>query len=298
MTQNELVERKELLQTASEKLDALLVANAECFPKGFNKTRFLQNCITVMRDTKNIEKCTPISIARCMVKGAFLDLDFFRKECYAIAYFNKDLNKHELNFQTDYKGEIKLCSLYAIRPILNIDAFLVREGDEINLGMKEGKPVCDFTPKPFNDAAIIGAIAFVSYKDGGFAFDAMSKSEIEAVRANYSKVPDGPAWKKSLGEMYKKIVIRRLSKKIAIKFDRAEQDDAYDEGGGVVIDAEVKKPEVVDPFLGDGGQATEKIALTTEDQALFDQLKARYPNDEDWQIKVRIGEIKERGGEK
>ena len=64
-------------------------------------------------------------------------------------------------------------------------------------------------------------------------YESMSAEEIEGVRQNYSKAKDSDAWKKSSGEMYRKTVIRRLSKYIEKDFDKVEQLMAYDEGGGV-----------------------------------------------------------------
>ena len=91
----ELTTRNKTIQDASNALSVLLESNVKAIPKGFNQTRFLQNCLTVLSDTEDIEKCTPSSIARCMIKGAYLGLDFYAKECYAIPYGNK------LQFQTD-----------------------------------------------------------------------------------------------------------------------------------------------------------------------------------------------------
>ncbi|MBZ1328726.1 hypothetical protein FDG42_02975 [Clostridium botulinum] len=43
--------------------------------------------MTVLKDTKNIEKCNEVSVVRTMLKGAFLGLEFFNKECYAIPVY-------------------------------------------------------------------------------------------------------------------------------------------------------------------------------------------------------------------
>ena len=73
----------------------------------------------------------------------------------------------------------------------------------------------------------------MTYTDGSMLYESMSADEIEGVRQNYSKAKDSDAWKKSSGEMYRKTVIRRLSKYIEKDFDKVEQLMAYDEGGGV-----------------------------------------------------------------
>lgn len=203
-------------------------------PDGFNKDRFCLNCVTLIRDMlkdkrkrDNLNGISPESIALCMIKGAFLGLDFMSGECYAIPYGG------EMNFQTDYKGEIKVCKKHSILPIKDIFAKVVRDGDEYEEGVADGRQTITFRPKPFNNGKIIGAFAIVTYKDGSMLYESMSAEEIEGVRQNYSKAKDSDAWRKSSGEMYRKTVIRRLSKYIEKDFDKVDQLMAYDEGGGV-----------------------------------------------------------------
>lgn len=203
-------------------------------PEGFNKDRFVLNCITLIRDMlkdkkkrENLDGISADSIALCMMKGAFLGLDFLSGECYAIPYGK------EMNFQTDYKGEIKVCKKHSIQPIKDIFAKVVREGDLYDEGVDDGKQKLTFKPLPFNNGKMIGAFAIVTFTDGSMLYESMSAEEIEGVRQNYSKAKDSDAWKKSSGEMYRKTVIRRLSKYIEKDFDKVEQLMAYDEGGGV-----------------------------------------------------------------
>lgn len=213
-----------VLKTAHNQLEKLLVSKAGALPKDFNQTRFLQNCMTVLQDTKGIEKVQPITIARTMLKGAFLGLDFMNKECYAIPYGNS------LQFQTDYKGEVKLAKKYSINPIKDIYAKLVRVGDDFVEEIRDGQQYISFKPQPFNDGEIIGAFAVCFYNDGSMIYETMSKKEIEAVRDNYSKMPKGPTWTKSYGEMCKKTVLRRLCKNISLDFDSIEQRQAWEDG--------------------------------------------------------------------
>lgn len=215
-------------------LEKLLESKREALPTNFNKTRFLQNCMTVLQDTKDIQKADPVSVARTMLKGAFLGLDFFNRECYAIIYGN------QVQFQTDYKGEVKLAKKYSVRPIKDIYAKLVREGDEFEEVIEEGVPTINFRPKPFNDGEILGAFAVALFADGGIIYETMSTSDIEDTRKNYSKQANGQAWTKSKGEMYKKTVLRRLCKNIELDFDTIEQAEAFEDGSGFDFDREPK----------------------------------------------------------
>lgn len=215
-------------------LISLINNKKDALPKDFNETRFIQNCMTVLMDTKSIENCLPDSVARTMLKGAFLGLDFFNKECYAIPYGNS------LNFQTDYKGEIKLAKKYSINPIKEIYAKIVREGDLFEESIENGHQTINFKPKAFNNGEILGAFAVALFKDGSMMYETMSKEEIEQVRRNYSKMPNSTAWKNSTGEMYKKTVLRRLCKLIELDFDSIEQAKAFEEGAGVTFNQEEK----------------------------------------------------------
>ena len=232
------------LMAVHNKLGGLLKEKMDALPKDFNQTRFLQNCMTVLQDTRDIENADPSSIARTMLKGAFLGLDFFNKECYAICYGGS------IQFQTDYKGEIKLAKKYSLNPIKDIYAKVVREGDVFEEEIINGHQTVNFKPKTFNDGEIIGAFAVCLFKDGSMIYETMTTKEIEATRDNYSKQKTGQAWTKSKGEMFKKTVLRRLCKLIELDFDNQEQLKAFEDGSEFEFkDAiEVKAKEVIDPF--------------------------------------------------
>lgn len=215
-------------------LEKLLDSKRDAMPSNFNKTRFLQNCMTVLQDTNGIDKCDAQNVARTMLKGAFLGLDFFNKECYAIVYGG------QVQFQTDYKGEKKLAKKYSVRPVKDIYAKLVRKGDVFKEEVKDGQQTIQFDPLPFNDDDIVGAFAVAIFEDGGMVYESMSAKDIEDTRKNYSKQPNGQAWTKSKGEMYKKTVYRRLCKNIELDFDTIEQAQAFEESSDFDFSKEPK----------------------------------------------------------
>lgn len=213
-----------------------LTENKEALPAGFNQQRFILNCITVIQDMmkdnkkkEQLEKINPETIPVCLAKAAYLGLDFFNGECYAIAYGGN------LTFQTDYKGEIKLCKRYSKNKIKDIFAKVVRQGDFFMEEVDGGKQNVQYRPKPFSNEQMIGAFAIVVFEDGSMMYDTMSSEDIENVRNTYSKMKDSQAWKSSTGEMYKKTVLRRLCKLIDLDFDNIEQQKAYEDGGDVVF---------------------------------------------------------------
>lgn len=213
-----------------------LTENKEALPAGFNQQRFILDCITVIQDMmkdnkkkEQLEKINPETIPVCLAKAAYLGLDFFNGECYAIPYGGN------LTFQTDYKGEIKLCKRYSKNKIKDIFAKVVRQGDFFMEEVDGGKQNVQYRPKPFSNEQMIGAFAIVVFEDGSMMYDTMSSEDIENVRNTYSKMKDSQAWKSSTGEMYKKTVLRRLCKLIDLDFDNIEQQKAYEDGGDVVF---------------------------------------------------------------
>lgn len=238
--------RSLVLKQTQQNLTTLIEAKMAAMPKGFNETRFIQNCMTVLLETKDIDKYDPKSIARTLLKGAFLGLDFFQKECYAIGYGT------ELQFQTDYKGETKLAKKYSIRPIKDIYAKVVRKDDYFEEKIVNGQQTINFEPLPFNDDEIIGAFAVVLYQDGGMEYETMSTKEIEAIKVGFSKKSFkneySKAWVLTPGEMYKKTVLRRLTKKIEKDFESIEQAQEFENSSDFEVKDKKKNVEVPDTF--------------------------------------------------
>ena len=137
----------------------------------------------------------------------------------------------------DYRGNVKLAKKYSIRPIKDIYAKIVREGDDFNERVMGGEPTIYFNPKPFNDGKIIGAFAVCQFKDGGMVYDTMSVKELENTRSA-SKAKNSPAWQKFTGEMYKKTVLHRLCKHIELEFDNPEQTTLFREDVEIETDTQ------------------------------------------------------------
>lgn len=230
----------------SEQLTDKLVAVEKALPKDFNRDRFVQNCLTIMNENPELAKINKAEVIQGLCKAAYLGLDFMNKECYLIPYGNS------VQFQTDYKGEKKFVKSYAIRPIKDIYAKVVREGDFFEERILNGQPSVDFKPKPFNNGDIIGAFAVVLYRDGGMEYETMSTQDINSVRNNYSKASNSKAWKYSFDEMAKKTVLRRLCKHIETDFESIDARQAWDEGSGMEFDVNAKPmdidSDVVDVF--------------------------------------------------
>lgn len=245
----------EIHKGITESLDKQLAA----LPADLNKQRFIQNCMTVLQDGQSdFSKCAPATVVRTLLKGAFLGLDFFSGECYAIPYGDK------CQFQTDYKGNIKLAKKYSSNPIKDIYAKVVREGDEFEEIIENGQQKINFRPITFNDGEIIGAFAVCLYKDGSMIYDTMSKAEIEHTRQAFSKMANSKAWKDSYGEMCKKTVLRRLTKLIDLNFDNKEQIEAFNDGSDFEVRA--NEPKEVTPAVDIMADVIDVVAEEARDE--------------------------------
>lgn len=254
---------KDNLLAIHENLTTSLERQAEALPEGFNKVRFAQNCMTVLQENPKLAGCNPRSVVRTLLKGAFLGLDFFNGECYAIPYGN------DVQFQTDYKGELKVCKRFSRNKIRDIYAKVVRQGDVFEEGIVDGRQTVTFKPLPFNNGDIVGAFAVVLYEDGSMLYDTMSIAEIEATRKAYSKAQNSPAWKNSYGEMCKKTVLRRLCKLIDLDFSDVQRK-TFDDGGDFEVKGERPKYEAHDIYAEAEDAEFEEVEDAAEESAEVD----------------------------
>ena len=240
----EIVEKK---QKFNEVLSTSLIEAKDGLPKDFNITRFVQNSVALLNGNESLIKFAKqygtSQIKAGLMRAAFLGLDALNQECHLVPYGNT------LNFSVDYRGDMKLIKKYSTRPVLDVYAKLVRQGDDFQLYIKDGKQTFDFKPLPFNDGAIIGAFAVILYKDGGLDIEEMSLKELENVR-NKSPMKNGMAWKDFTGEMYKKTVIHRIKKKATLEFENPYQKEYWEEEMKIKNEREeVEVPDIDDDVV-------------------------------------------------
>lgn len=215
----------------TEQLSNELIKFKDGLPRDFNKARFIQNSVALLKDNPNLQKYGQTEVIAGLMKGAFLGLDFYNKECYLLPYGG------QLNFQQDYRGSRKLAKKYTLRPIKDIYAKLIRDGDVLEEFIVNGEQSINFRPKFLNDGAILGAFAVCLYEDGGLLYEIMTLTDLENTRKQ-SKAPNSPAWKNFTGEMYKKTVLHRLCKSIDIDFENPTQRKLFTEEMEIETDVE------------------------------------------------------------
>lgn len=252
------VAKKDTFSTA---LSAELEAQKAALPENFNVTRFVQNSVALLNGNDILadfaKKHGTAQIKQGLLRGAYLGLDALNSEMYLVPYGST------LNFMPSYKGMVKICKKYSQRPIKDIFAKLVREGDFFEESISDGEPKINFKPLPFNDGKIIGAFAICLYQDGGMVYDTMSLKELENTRSQ-SKAKNSPAWSKFTGQMYLKTILHRLCKHLSIDMD-ARVSEALVSGLEIETDsAELAKREISEQAN------TEELVIEGEDVTIDD----------------------------
>ena len=254
MAERKQITTKEYLAEVKGGLENELNLNAKALPENFNQSRFVLNCISLIKSNlSNYNNITPESVYLALAKGAYLGLDFFNGECYAIPY----------------SGEIKLAKTYSRNPIKDIYAKNVRKGDFFEEIIESGKQSVNFRPVPFSDEVIIGTFAVVLFKDGSMMYDTMSVKEIEEVRNNFSKAKNSKAWAATPGEMYKKTVLRRLCKLIDLDFN-SQQRLAYEDAGD--FDKEKANEPVADDTVNVFDTEFKEVEPEDKDAAIIEEM--------------------------
>ena len=250
----------ELITNLTNDLDASLIAVSDALPKDFNKARFLQNTIAVVKANPDLQKYNKTELLTCMLRASYLGLDFMNKECWLVPYAG------HVTFQTGYKGDCKFVKKYSIRPLSDVYAKPVRQGDVLDYGVRDGEPYLTWKPLPFNDGEIVGVFAVAFFKDGGMLYEVMSKAEVDKVRrVSKAGASNSSPWATWYESMACKTVLRKLCKGIETDFDNVEQREAWEEGGGV--DFNIKpETEVHNPFAPKEEESTNDVIDTTAEE--------------------------------
>ncbi len=221
-----MAEKKEVATAADKKeltmsgyFESELDRIAGALPKNFNKQRFALNFISLCQDNKDLQAYKKEELATALVRSAQDNLDPLSGEVYIHKGYGG-----KLAYDISYKGLRKIAIEKSIKPISNLYAQLIREGDELEEVIVNGEPSLNFKSVFGNKGAVIGVFAVCKYKDGSMIYEVMTKDDIDACKA---KSRDSGAWRDFYGEMAKKSAIRRLVKSVSISWIDKEQYDAF-----------------------------------------------------------------------
>ncbi|SOD42422.1 recombinase RecT [Nitrosovibrio sp. Nv4] len=212
---------------------------AKMLPKHLNAERLMKVAQIAATTTPALAKCDVPSlvgaIGQCAQMG--LEPNTVLGHAYLVPFNvkRKDADGNEkwvnsVQVIIGYKGLIDLARRSG--QIVSIAAHEVCENDEFELvyGLDEK---LNHTPAMGERGEIVGFYAIAKLKDGGHAFEFMSRYQVdEIMRSSQSKGKYGP-WKDHFTEMGRKTVIRRLAKylPLSIEFQTAAALDGMAEGG-------------------------------------------------------------------
>ena len=236
------------LQAFETQLQAYLPDITKLLPKTISPERFLQVCMNaVLANPQLREVITKESSARrtffaeamkCATDGLVPD----GREA-AFTHFKMREVGTVVKYMPMVAGILK--KVRNSGEIASISVELVHEKDEFEYQMGDDEKIVHRRP-PFGTdrGAMVGVYAIVRTHKDGIYREVMDATQIAAVRAASRSGSGGPWAGPFEGEMWKKSVLRRISKRLPMSSDIAgvvmRDDDLYDLGTptGAIIEAE------------------------------------------------------------
>ena len=232
----------------------LLAQNADvikaALPKHLSPERLLQVATQVAITTPGLKNCYVPSligaIMQCTMMG--LEPNTVLGHAYLIPFRNKGKNRTDVQVIIGYKGLIDLARRSG--EIVSIAAHEVCKNDHFDYmyGLVER---LEHKPAEGDRGDITHFYAVAHMKDGGHAFEVMTRDAVEVImKKSQSKGEYGP-WKDHFGEMGRKTAWRRLAKYCPISVDLARGvnlDETSAAGADQSLDRAIQGDyEVIDP---------------------------------------------------
>jgi recombination protein RecT len=174
-----------------------------------NADAFLRAALTLVKTTKNLAQCEPVTVLGGLMTASALGLEFGPLgHCYLLPFKNNRTGKYEAQFILGYKGMIDLA--WRSDRLRSIEAHEVKEHDEFEFAYGL-EPVLIHKPKldgPRGESICYYGVAH--FKGGGYYFLVLSKSDVEDHRKK-SKSKDRGPWVDDYDAMAKKTCIRAMA---------------------------------------------------------------------------------------
>lgn len=208
----------------------------KALPRVMTVERFTRIALTAVNINPKLGDCTPKSFMAALMTAAQLGLEPNTPlgQAYLIPYENNRLNLRtnkwekvlEVQFQIGYKGLIELAHRSGQFQVIQAHEVHANDKFVYELGMN---PVLLHVPALENRGDVILYYAMYRLANGGYGMEVMSKSDVAAHRAKYSKTSSSKTpWNTDFDAMAKKTVLKQLLKyaPISVEFVRdLVQDD-------------------------------------------------------------------------
>jgi len=190
---------------------------AQALPKHLTPERIIQQAVTMVSRIPELRECTPQSFIGAIMQASILGFQPVNAlgQCYFIPYNNKKIGRKEVQFQIGYKGLLDLSRRSG--EIQTVYAQAVYENDEFafEFGLN---PNLKHIPALGERGKFKYVYAVVKFNNGGYAFEVMSKNDVDEIRKRSQASGSGP-WVTDYPEMAKKTVLRRVLKYCPLSVD-------------------------------------------------------------------------------
>lgn len=200
----------------------------KALPSVITPERFTRMALTAVSSNPKLAECTPESFCGAMMNAAQLGLEPNTSlgQAYLIPYRNKGVM--ECQFQIGYRGMLNM--FYRDEKAGNVDARVVYEKDEFEYSFGLEPTLKHIPYKGVDKGRATHYYAVFHLKTGGFGFEVMSFSEMEAFAKKYSQAyAKGwtSPWTTNFDEMAKKTVIKKVLKyaPMSAEFQRGMAQD-------------------------------------------------------------------------
>lgn len=233
----------------------------------FNKQRFALNFVSMIQDKPELQKYPKEVLATALVRSAQDNLDALNNEVYIYKGYND-----KLTYTISYKGLRKMAIEKSVRPIKDIYAKPIFEGDTVEETFADGEPKLEYKSNFMKRGKWIGVLAVCVFKDGSEIYELLDMEQINAIKA---KSRNSGAWKDFPQEMAKKSAIRRLCKQITLDFRDKQQADAFVGSDEFITDAKEQAAKDVseNALKEELPEDVIEVELTEEDRANIDEMQ-------------------------
>lgn len=211
--------------TVSAFFEANRSALVAVLPKHMTPDRLLKTALGAIRTTPALQECTLASLFGALVQSAALGLEpnTVLGHAYLVPFWNSREKRRDVQLIVGYRGLIDLARRSG--QIVSIAAYAVRENDEFDLVLGADGKITHRPNLREERGEIVAFYAVAHLRDGGIAFEAMSRRDVDRVASGtQSKGESGP-WKDHYEEMGRKTVIRRLAKYLPLSIELAAAVD-------------------------------------------------------------------------
>lgn len=190
---------------------------AQALPKHLTPERIIQQAITIVSRVPELKECTPESFIGAIMQASILGFQPVNAlgQCYFIPYKNSKIEKKEVQFQIGYRGMLDLARRSG--EIQTVYAQVVYENDEFTFEFGLN-PTLKHVPALGERGALKYVYAVVKFNNSGYAFEVMSKTDVEQIRKRSKSGNSGP-WVTDYPEMARKTVLRRVLKYCPLSVD-------------------------------------------------------------------------------